>query len=241
MEKKALIFPAIILGLSLIFSVLIHSYNSLNIQKLDNTLEVTGSATKNVTSDLAKLTSNFSRTVKESFLKDGYNQMKIDEQKVINFLETNGFTKEEYELYPVSMYENYNYDKVLNPEKEYNLTQQVTVSSNDIEKVQLLSKKAEDLINLDVIYQTNNPEYFYTKLPDERIGLLPEAVLDAQKRAEAIAQSTNEKVGQLKSASMGVVQVMQPNSIDVSSYGTYDTATIEKQIMITVRVNFALK
>jgi hypothetical protein len=64
---------------------------------------------------------------------------------------------------------------------------------------------------------------------------------DAQKRAESIAQSTGKKIGNLKSASMGVVQVMQPNSVDISDYGNYDVSTIEKEIMITVKASFSLK
>jgi hypothetical protein len=109
--------------------------------------------------------------------------MKMDEAKVAKFLKDNGLTEEEYEISPVSMYEEYNYYKDMNieVEKKYNLTQQVTITSNDIEKVQKLSKKTEDLINMDVLYQSNNPEYYYTKLPDTRINLLPEAVADAQK------------------------------------------------------------
>lgn len=52
---------------------------------------------------------------------------------------------------------------------------------------------------------------------------------------------SGKKVGSLKSVSMGVVQVLQPNSVDVSDYGMYDTSTVEKEIMITVKATFTLK
>ncbi|MDD4661674.1 MAG: SIMPL domain-containing protein [Candidatus Pacebacteria bacterium] len=238
--KKSNIISAVIISLALIISVLIYSNNLFKIQNLDNTLSTTGSATKIVSSDLAKLKSNFSRIVFESKLKDGYAQMAGDEKKVIEFLKNNNITEEEYTISPVQMFEEYSYNKSSYEEKQYNLSQQVIVTSNDIEKIKNLSQKANELINLDVIYQTNSPEYYYTKLPEERISLLPEAVKDAQKRAEAIAFSTDRKVGTLKSADMGVVQVMQPDSVDISSYGTYDTSTVEKEIMITVKANFVL-
>ncbi|MFA5211118.1 MAG: SIMPL domain-containing protein [Patescibacteria group bacterium] len=242
MEKTNYIVASAIIGASLIIGVLIHSVNLIKINKMGNTLGVTGSATITVDSDLAKLKASFSRSITESNLKSGYAQMKMDEAKVAKFLKDNGLTEEEYEISPVSMYEEYNYYKDMNieVEKKYNLTQQVTITSNDIEKVQKLSKKTEDLINMDVLYQSNNPEYYYTKLPDTRINLLPEAVADAQKRAEAIAKSTSRKVDTLESADMGVVQVREPNSVDVAEYGMYDTATIQKEIMITVRANFIL-
>lgn len=238
--KKTIIISSVILSVALMASVLIYSNNLFKIQNLDNTLSTTGSAVKVVDSDLAKLSSNFSRVVFESELKAGYTLMAQDEAKVVEFLKNNNVTEEEYILSPVRMYEEY-YNKASYEEKKYNLTQEVIITSTDIEKVKSLSQKANDLIKLDVIYQTNSPEYYYTKLPEERINLLPEAVKDAQKRAEAIAASTDRKVGTLKSADMGVVQVMQPDSTNISSYGTYDTSTVKKEIMITVKANFVLK
>lgn len=242
MEKTNYIVASFVIGVSLIIGVLIHSANLLKINKLSNTLSVTGSAVMTVDSDLAKLKASFSRSVSASGLKDGYSQMKIDENKVIKFFKDNELSANEYEISAVSMFEEYDYYKDINvdTEKRYTLTQQVTITSSDINKIQKLSKKAEDLINIDVLYQSNNPEYYYTKLPDARINLLPEAVSDAQKRAEAIAKSTSRKVDTLKSADMGVVQVREPNSVDVSEYGMYDTNTIQKEIMITVRANFIL-
>ena len=240
MENKHIIIASLILAFSLIISVLIYSNNLFRIQSLDNTLVVKGSSTKIVTSDLVKLKTNFTRIVSASDLKEGYALMEADEEKVVNFLSDNNITESEYEISPISMYEQYSY-KEDGGETKYNLSQQIIITSTDLEKVKTLSQKASDLIKLDVIYQTNALEYYYTKLPEERVNLLPAAVLDAKKRAEAIAESTDNKVGSLKSADMGVVQIMQPNSTDISSYGSYDTSTIEKEIMITINANFVLE
>jgi hypothetical protein len=48
-------------------------------------------------------------------------------------------------------------------------------------------------------------------------------------------------VGRLKSASSGVVQVLAPNSIDVSDYGSYDLQTIDKEVMLTARAVFFVR
>jgi len=37
------------------------------------------------------------------------------------------------------------------------------------------------------------------------------------------------------------VQVLSPNSIEVSDYGSYDTQTIQKEVMVTARAVFLLK
>jgi len=40
---------------------------------------------------------------------------------------------------------------------------------------------------------------------------------------------------------MGVVQVMPVNSVEISDYGTYDTGSIEKEVMVTVKALFILR
>lgn len=73
------------------------------------------------------------------------------------------------------------------------------------------------------------------------MSLLGAAVSDAKARAEQIAGATKQKVGKLKSAQSGVVQVLRSNSIDVADYGMYDTSTIEKEVMVTVRATFLVQ
>jgi len=74
-----------------------------------------------------------------------------------------------------------------------------------------------------------------------RVSLLSDAIKDAQARAAKMAEATGRKVGDLKSAASGVVQVLSSNSLEVSDYGTYDTSKINKNVMVTVRAAFGLK
>lgn len=238
--EKSLIKTSTILGVFLIVAVSIISYSLYQIKAADDSLSVTGSAKQSVTADMVKWNSSFSRTVLASNLKNGYTQMKSDETVVSNFLKSNGITDEEMIISSVSMQKQYNYDKTDAPE-QYTLSQNVMIQSTDIEKIKNLSKNIQSIIDQGVLFSAYSPEYYYTKLPEVRVSLLPEAMKDAQTRAESIAQSTGKKVGNLKSASMGVVQVMQPNSVDISDYGNYDTSTIEKEIMITVKASFSLR
>jgi hypothetical protein len=77
--------------------------------------------------------------------------------------------------------------------------------------------------------------------PEARVSLLPDALADAKARATKIAESSGARIGKLRSASQGVVQVIQANSTDVSDYGYYDTSTKEKEIMVTVKASFTVK
>ena len=119
--------------------------------------------------------------------------------------------------------------------------EQVTVNSDDVALIDKLSKDIASLAGKGIIVSANQPEYYVSTLPDIRVALIGKAVEDAKARAESIAKSTGQSVGALKSAASGVVQVMAPNSVDVSDYGSYDTSTIDKKVMVTARATFFLK
>lgn len=241
MEKsnKFIIF-GLILGVSLIAASAIVARTFLDVRKLDNTVVVSGSAKKEVTADSARWTGNFSRTVTKEQMKEGYNQMKADEKIVNNFLIAQGFTAEQIEISPVFMSEIYNY-RNNETVKEYNLTQNVSIKSDDVYKMKELAKNSDKLAEQGVLFFANSVEYYYSELPEVRVSLLPEAIKDAKARAEAIAASSGKKVDAIKSVSMGVVQVMTAGAIEISDYGLYDTSSIEKEVMVTVKANFNLK
>lgn len=228
----------LIIGLSIVSSAAIVAKTFLDVKNLDNVISVSGSAKQKVTSDSARWTGNFSRTATKDTLKDGYGQMKSDEKTVGDFLIAQGF-KDSFEISPVFMNEIYKTDS--NAPKEYNLTQNIEIKSNDVNKMKELAKNSDQLAGKGIIFSANTVEYYYSKLPDLRISLLPEAIKDAKERAKIIASSSDKAVDSIKSVSMGVVQVMTVGAIDVSDYGTYDTSSIEKEVMITVKTIFSLK
>ncbi len=238
-SKVTIWFP-IIMGISLIISVMIGSYVFYKIKALEDVLSVTGSASKEVVADQAKFSGDFSRVTNLSSLKYGYDQMARDLSFLKTFLKSQGIDEKNIIISPVLMNEIYdgNNNK---PEKEYTLRQNIEIASTDVSKMATLAQATVSLINSGVIFTTNPVQYYYSKLPDVRVSLLSDAVKDARARAEKISESTGRKVGSVKSASSGVVQVLPRNSLDVSDYGTYDTSTVDKNIMVTVRVTFSMK
>jgi hypothetical protein len=237
-NKKFAVF-GLILGLSLIISTGLGAFTFYKLRSMDY-ISTTGSAKKAVTSDKVKWTSSISRPVKVSTMKDGYAKMDADLKEVKAFLASNGITEESIEISPVFMNEVYDNNQGL--EKNYNLVQNFTVQSADVQKITELAKNTSSLIiNKGVIFSTNSLEYYYSKLPEARVELLANAVGDAKARAEQLANAGGKKIGVLKSASSGVVQVMSPNSVEVSDYGMYDTSSIDKEIMVTVKASFEIK
>ncbi|MGB7963317.1 MAG: SIMPL domain-containing protein, partial [Propionicimonas sp.] len=78
-------------------------------------------------------------------------------------------------------------------------------------------------------------------LGDLKIEMLGEAAADARMRAEQIAASTGAKVGVLRSARMGVMQINPAGVSAVSSEGNNDTSSLEKDVFAVVSAGFTLK
>jgi len=238
-NSKALIPASVILGVALIIGTFIVSQSVVSVKKLNDTLTVSGSAKEKVVSDSAKWRAVFSRNVYLTDIKNGYNLMKNDEALVTKFLKNSGLKTEEINISAVTM--NQIYKNYQDAAQEYSLQQTVEINSTDIQKVTILAKNLKPIIDQGVIFSTQSLEYFTSQLPALRVSLLSNAIQDAKNRAQKISESSGKKVGAIQSASMGVVQVMPVNSVDISDYGNYDTSTIDKEVMVTVKTIFRLE
>ncbi|MGQ9855313.1 MAG: SIMPL domain-containing protein [Fervidobacterium sp.] len=232
---------AIILGVSFIVGMVVFGYFFYLSKLPQKTLTVTGSAREMVVSDIAKWSSNFSVKVSESKLNEGFKNMKIFERRVLEIFKESDIKDDEINLSAISVSELYT-DPERVTERQYVLAQYITVQTNDVEGIAQKAKEiTQKILDSGLVFQSNPVEYYYSKLPEKRIQLLSEAVRDARRRAEEIAKSSNLRVGKVISARSGVVQVLAPNSVEVSDYGTYDTSTLEKEVMVTVNVVFEAK
>jgi hypothetical protein len=238
-NQHPLVQLGILLGGSFLVAVIISMGVLFRIRASNDVVSVTGSAKMEVTSDQAKWTTQVTRTVYESDLKSGYSQIASDAQKARAYLLAQGITEDELTVTPVSMFEVYQQDSAA--PKRYTLSQTFTVQSTDVEKLTRASNNLSPIINQGVIFSSLSLEYYYSKLPEARIQLLSQAIDDAKARAAELAKNSGSKVGSLKSATSGVVQVQSRNSTDVSDYGSYDTSQIEKQITVTVKATFSLR
>ncbi len=237
--QRDIVTAAAVLALGCIIAVILGCLTFYNVRAMDNTLSVTGSATQSVKADTAKWTVSVSRSAYESDIASAQSRVARDTQTVISFFTKGGIAAEAILVTPVSVDQEYSSDT--NAPKRYNVREQITVNSNDTAQIDSLSKNIGSLVSQGVLVNANQPEYYVSSLPDIRVALIGKAVEDAKARAESIAKSTGQSVGALKSASSGVVQVMQPNSVDIADYGQYDTSTIEKTVMVTARATFFLR
>jgi hypothetical protein len=238
-NNKNYVAFGLILGIALIVSAGIGSFTFYKLRSMDY-ISTTGSAKKPVVSDKVKWSTSITQSIRTSTIKNGYAKLDSDLKEVKDFLTTNGIPAESIDVSPVFM--NEVYEQYPGTDKKYNLVQNIEIQSADVQKISDLSKNTTSLVaDKGIMFSTNSLEFYYSKLPEVRVELLANAVGDAKARAEQLAVAGGKKIGALKSASSGVVQVMAPNSVEVSDYGMYDTSKINKEIMVTVKASFEIK
>jgi len=168
-----------------------------------------------------------------------------DRTIITDYLQNKGIPKEQIIFSSVDInrdFESY-YDangKYLSRFVGYSLNQSVSIESNEIDKIEQLSREVTELINQGVELYSNSPQYYYTKLDSLKIDLIAKATQDGRKRAENIADEAKASLGSLTNASMGVFQIVGQNSgEDFSWGGTFNTRSRYKTANITVRLEFS--
>jgi uncharacterized protein len=237
--KEYGIGPAGVLAIGLIIAAIIGAYAFYSVRALSNTLTVTGSATATSTADVGKLTVTVTRVAEEDAISPTQQRIAADSAIVKKFFTDNDIAPDSVETSTIFSDREYTSDQYA--PRRYNVRQDITITSNDPHVIQKLSKDVASLSSRGIFIQINQPQYFISNLPALRVQLIGEAVKDAKARAESIAESAGQRVGRLQSAASGVVQVMAPNSIDISDYGSYDSSTIEKTVMVTTKAVFLVR
>lgn len=240
-NKRAVsnIIVAIILVIGAIASSMILIGGVVKVKSSQTNIVVTGSAKQQITSDLIVWTGSFN--TQSNQMQDAYTKLETSRQKVSDYLIKQGIAEEDIVFSSINTNINYvmnDYGVYTNIVDSYNLSQTITISSDEIDKITDISRKATELLSEDVAFQSDPPQYFYTKLADMKVNMLAEATADAKKRAEMIAEKAGNKLGDLKYADMGVMQITPLYSNEISDYGINDTSSLEKEITAVVHCKF---
>ena len=119
-------------------------------------------------------------------------------------------------------------------------TRSLRVNSPNVKDFESLSRKLYDLNGKGIRLTLNGPDFYVSGLDEVKIDLMKRATKNGRDRAEIMAKSSGEKLGSLVSARQGVIQITKPNSTRTSSYGIYDTETIEKVVKLVVTLEFKI-
>lgn len=233
---------AVILAAGFIIGSLIISSTWKYVSRSNITINVTGSASENILSDLAIWQGSYSS--ESTSLKEAYAKLKENSGKVTSYLVSKGFPADKIVMSSINtstVYVNDNQGMQTNQISGYRLFQDVSIESNDVYKIDKLSREVTELINDGVEINSLTPQFLYTKLGDLKVKMIGQAAIDAKERAQQIAESTGNDIGEVRSSRMGVMQITAKNSSEVSDYGMNNTSSIEKTVTSVVNVSFSIK
>lgn len=234
---SAIIALAVIVGLWIVGNAYKYKYKSTE------TITVTGLGEKDFTSDLIVWSGSFNRYGFE--LKAVYATLKEDEVTIKSYLNSRGI--EDSNIVFSSIIINKNFQRKFDERGNeissvfsgYTLTGSVRVESIDINRVEKLSREVTTLLEKGIELNSNEPEYYYTRLNELKIDLLAKASEDAKTRAETIAKNSGGSLGGIKKATMGVFQITGKNANEDYSYGgAFNTSSKEKTASITLKVDY---
>lgn len=237
---------ALIIVLGAIISVAIGAGSIRHRNDGPRTISVKGMASRDFTSDLAVW--SIKVKVHSQDPQSGFRTLSSHRQEVVSFLKQYGFDDSQIESQNVTYYEvensywNEAAGRTIYQKDGYMVSQEITITSTEVTKVEKTSKEIGNLIEKGITVESNAPAYHYTKLSDLKKEMLGAAAEDARARAKQIAHESKSGLGQLRKANMGVFQILgKYTDEDYSWGGTYNTTSIEKTATITVSSEFLLK
>lgn len=249
MREYKSVLIAVIAAVSAVVCVCIFTGGLMDYKKSagGSGITATGSASCDFESDLIVWRGSFSAHGNSP--KEAYGVIERDAGLVKKYLADNKVAMDEMVFSSINISQTYTsrYDdegRYLGDEPDgYELTQSMTVTSHDIDKVESISRDITTLIEAGVELESEQPEYYYTKLDEMKLDLIEKATANAKKRIDIMASAAGSSPGKLLSANLGVFQITARNSSSESySYdGVLDTSSRSKTAMITVRLNYSVE
>lgn len=245
MKSKAVVI-AIIASIGLFLAAIAIGVAFYQTKKPQKTVSVVGLVEKDFTSDL--IVWEFDYSAKDPDMKEAYTKLKEQNEIVKAYLQKANIPEKEIDFKKITTQPTYNsyYDENGRWRETftgYEAKQVVRIESHDIEKIEALTRDIAELYDQNIMINNDNPEYYYTKLSDLKLQMLAEASQDAKNRAETITKNAGAKLGDLKSANMGVFQITKPNSSeeDYTWGGAFNTSSKEKRASINMRLTYYVK
>ena len=237
------VLAGLALAAGLVFAALVFANAWTRIAE-SQVINVTGSARKNVRSDLVIWRASFSADA--ATLLEAQQKLREDHTKVVTFFTQRGI--DSFAVSPVQIREitarqrhDDDNDSFTTVRVGYRLSQVVEVRSPEVERVPRLAGESGELLQQGVAFISEGFEFIYTKTGDAKVEMMAEATKDARTRAEQIAAQGGRAIKELLNAKMGVVQINPLHSTATSWEGNNDTGSLDKTIIATVTTTFAMK
>lgn len=241
-NKNNFLLPAIIASAAIIICAIILAVTWKSNYSSNQTINVTGSAKKDIISDLGVLRGTVNAQAPTA--DAAYRELLRMKPILISYLSAKGFPESKIEFYTINSYPIYEIGAngyQTGVIRAYNYNQRIEIQSPDVNKIKEISLDIPSVIEKGVNFSVEQPEYHYTKLAELKIDIQADAAKDAMIRAEKIAKATSRSLGPMRDARMGVIQITPKLSNQVSDYGINDLSSIEKEITAVVNASFEIE
>ncbi|EDY39758.1 possible outer membrane protein [Cyanobium sp. PCC 7001] len=235
--------PPLVFAMAVLATGLVLSTSMLvkGIRRGNDTITVTGASTERITSDYADWTVEVAESAPS--LQASYQQLQPQVERTLAFLGQQGIADDAVSRQPIKSERSEVRDSRTGELQSvtYTTRQPIRISTPDVAKVAAVAQQIGQLVGEGVPLTINDPAYTYTKLSEKRVDMLAKATRDARERAREIARQAGSRIGVITQADTGSFQITVPNSTEMSSYGSYDTTTIEKDITAVMGVTFRVE
>ncbi|MBM9536985.1 SIMPL domain-containing protein [Desulfobulbus alkaliphilus] len=246
-ENKSL-GAAVVLGLFLCLGLALAGYwvgKGLERFRSDSrSVIVKGLVEREVKSDRAIWTLRFRRA--GDSIREVHTQISADREAVMEFLSRQGFSNEEIRRLPTRTIDKLAREYV-SPGQEgfrYLVTASLAVASTEVDRITAALEATEELLTLGVLLDQEegsaNPRYIVSTFNALRPELLADATRNARFTAQQFADDAGTRVGRIRSANQGSIQIFGSDGNNESSpYSA--TSTPVKIIRVVSTFEFELQ
>ena len=242
---------ALVVGLSILVGLAVAGFfigrGTERLRSAVRTVTVKGLVEKEVKSDQAIWTLQLRRAGAD--LKDAQTRIAADREAALAFLKKQGFADSEIERTPIKTI-----DKLAreygqpqgNDPMRYILSTSLVVTTPKVDLVRTSVGNTDALLQSGVVLDGGdgggpaNPRFVVTTFNDLRPQLLADATKNARAMAQQFAADSGARVGTIRSANQGQIQIFGSDGNDES--GAFSpTSTIQKRIRVVSTFEFALE
>ena len=255
-RPKQIIAATAIAAVALVICTLIAAGSMIRVRSGHEIIQVTGSAQRPIRSDFIIWKGRI--TAEAATSGEAYTSLQASVSKANTYLNAQGISAAEITTAAVAtktLYAKTPGDQSGAPDDSgsgvyrkiegYELSEEIEVRSPSVDLVDSVSRRSTELISRGVPFESEQPEFLYTKLSDLKIAMLAEAAKDARSRASQIATSSGCRLGQIRFARMGVLQIEPLYTVgdasEISDSGSNDTTSLDKKIIAVVTAGYSIK
>lgn len=167
-------------------------------------------------------------------LKELSSQIEASQRSLEEFLATQGFSGTAVQKVSVTISDNLQNRSSNDPGlyARYTARAGALVFSSDVNRIQALAQKTDQLIARGVALESTMPRFSFTDLNSLKPKMLVAATQGAREAAESFARDSGAKLGGIKSASQGLFTITSPNS----DYD--DVSSLQKRVRVVTRVSY---